>query len=51
MEGIDEDIEVRKVNVQPDHVHMVIVIPPRVLSCQCSKIYEVTKWKDTQGEV
>jgi len=28
--GLDKDIEVRKVNVQPDHVHMVIVIPPRV---------------------
>ena len=30
IDGIDEDIEVRKVNVQADHVHMVIVIPPRV---------------------
>jgi putative transposase len=30
MEGIDEDIEVRKVNVQTDHVHIIIVIPPRV---------------------
>jgi len=30
MDEIDEDIEVRKVNVQVDHVHMVIVIPPRV---------------------
>ena len=30
MDEIDEDIEVRKVNVQIDHVHMVIVIPPRV---------------------
>ena len=30
MEGIDEDIEVRKVNVQIDHVHIIIVIPPRV---------------------
>jgi len=27
---IDEDIEVKKVNVLADHVHMVIVIPPRV---------------------
>lgn len=31
MDGLDEDIEVRKVNVQEDHVHIVIVIPPRVL--------------------
>ena len=30
IDGLDEDIEVIKVNVQPDHVHMVIVIPPRV---------------------
>ena len=28
--GLQEDIEVIKVNVQPDHVHMVIIIPPRV---------------------
>jgi len=30
IDGIDEDIEVRKVNVQIDHVHIVMVIPPRV---------------------
>jgi len=30
LDELDEDIEVIKVNVQPDHVHMVIVIPPRV---------------------
>ncbi len=30
LEGVDEDIEVIKVNVQLDHIHMVIVIPPRV---------------------
>lgn len=30
LEGLDEDIEVIRVNVQLDHVHMVIVIPPRV---------------------
>ncbi len=46
MGEIDEDIEVRKVNVQTDHVHMVIVIPPRVLSCQCNKIYEVIERKE-----
>ena len=27
---LDSDIEVIKINVQSDHVHMVIVIPPRV---------------------
>ena len=30
IEGLDEDIEVIKVNVQVDHIHIVIVIPPRV---------------------
>jgi len=30
LEGLEEDIEVIKVNVQVDHVHMIIVIPPRV---------------------
>ena len=29
-DGLDPDIEVIKVNVQLDHVHLVIVIPPRV---------------------
>lgn len=30
LEELDGDIEVKKVNVHVDHVHMVIVIPPRV---------------------
>ena len=30
MERLDEDIEVRRVNVQEDHIHIVMVIPPRV---------------------
>ena len=29
-DGLEEDIEVRKVNVQKDHVHIVAVIPPRI---------------------
>jgi putative transposase len=28
--GLDPDIEVIKVNVQADHVHMVVVIPPGI---------------------
>jgi putative transposase len=28
--GLDGDIEVIKINAQPDHVHLVVVIPPRV---------------------
>lgn len=30
MDGTDEDIEVKKVNVQKDRVRIVMVIPPRV---------------------
>ena len=34
VEGLEPDIEVIKVNVQLDHVHMVIVIPPRFAVAQ-----------------
>ena len=30
LEELDGDIEVKKVNVQIDHVHLVVVIPPRL---------------------
>jgi putative transposase len=30
LDGLDPDIEVLKVNIPLDHVHMVVVIPPRV---------------------
>jgi len=30
LEGLDDDIEVIKVNVQIDHVHIVTIIPPRL---------------------
>ena len=30
IENIEDDIEVIQVNVRPDHIHMVVVIPPRV---------------------
>ena len=30
LDGLDADVEVLKVNAPLDHVHMVIVIPPRV---------------------
>ncbi len=29
LEDLEDDIEVKKVNVQEDHVHMVVIIPPR----------------------
>ena len=28
--GLDDDIEVKKVNVAEEHVHMIVVIPPRL---------------------
>jgi putative transposase len=30
LEGLDGDIEVKKVNVRVDHVHLVVIIPPRL---------------------
>lgn len=30
LDGLHDDIEVIKLNVQKDHVHLVLVIPPRV---------------------
>lgn len=29
-DGLAGDIEVIEVNIQPDHIHMVIVVPPRI---------------------
>jgi len=29
-EGLEDDIEIIKVNIRPDHIHMIIIIPPRV---------------------
>lgn len=34
LDELDEDIEVEKVNVQEDHVHIIMVIPPRVSVAQ-----------------
>ena len=30
LEGLDGDVEVKKVNVRVDHVHLVVIIPPRL---------------------
>jgi putative transposase len=40
---LDDDIEVVKVNVQLDHVHLVIIIPPRV------SVAEVVKFLKSQS--
>ena len=37
-EGLADDIEVIELNIQPDHVHMVIVIPPRIAVARVSNI-------------
>ena len=45
---LDSDIEVIKLNVQEDHVHLMIVIPPRIavaLVVQFIKTYSVKKLK------
>ena len=30
LQGMDDDIKVEQVNVQVDHVHMIMLIPPRI---------------------
>ncbi len=30
IENLEDDIEVKKMNVRPDHIHIIIIIPPRV---------------------
>ena len=42
LEGLEEDIEVKTVNVQEDHVHMVVVIPPRVSVARVVKYVKST---------
>jgi len=37
LEGLEDDIEVIRINVQNDHVHMVAVIPPRFSVAQVVK--------------
>ena len=45
VEGLEPDIEVIKVNAQPDHVHLVIVIPPRV---SVAEVVQYMKTKTAQ---
>ena len=37
LEGLEDDIEIIRINVQIDHVHMVAVIPPRFSVAQVVK--------------
>jgi len=43
MEDLQTDIEVIAVNVQPDHIHMVLCIPPRIA------VADVIKYIKTQS--
>ena len=43
LDNLDPDIEVLKLNIQPDHIHMVAVIPPRV------SVAEVIQFIKTQS--
>ena len=43
MEDLHTDIEVITVNVQPDHIHIVLVIPPRIA------VADVVKYIKTQS--
>jgi len=46
LDSLEGDIEVKKVNVQEDHVHIVAVIPPRVsVACVVKYIKTVTGHK------
>ncbi len=54
IEGLEEDIEVKKVNVQEDHVHIIIVIPPRVSVAsviQFMKTHTSKKIKEKFGHI
>ena len=50
LEGLDDDIEVEKVNVQIDHVHIVIVVPPRVSVASVVSYIKVHSAKKTVEE-
>ena len=45
IENLEDDIEVIKVNVRPDHIHLVIVIPPRV---SVASVIQYIKTKSSQ---
>jgi putative transposase len=43
--GTIEGVEVEELNIQPDHVHMMIIIPPRY---SVSKVVEIIKSQSTR---
>ncbi|MHB8173024.1 MAG: IS200/IS605 family transposase [Nitrospirota bacterium] len=47
---IDPDIEVIKLNIQVDHVHMVIVIPPRIAVARAIQYIKTQSAKALKAE-
>lgn len=47
---IDPDIEVVKLNVQVDHIHMVIVIPPRISVADTVKFIKTQSSKSIRAK-
>lgn len=45
MEDLQTDIEVIAVNIQPDHIHIVLVIPPRIAVADVVKYLKVQSAK------
>ena len=48
---LDPDIEVIKVNVQEDHVHMVIVIPPRIAVANVIQFIKTRSAKELKAKI
>jgi len=61
IQGLDPDIEVIKLNVQEDHAHMVVVVPPRIavadmvqdIKAQSAKMLRYVEYqaKDDSGQL
>ncbi len=47
---LDPDIEVIKVNVQEDHVHIVIVIPPRIAVANAIQFIKTRSAKELKAK-
>ena len=47
---LDPDIEVIKVNVQEDHVHMVIMIPPRIAVASAIQFIKTRSAKELKAK-
>ncbi len=48
--NLDPDIEVIKLNIQPDHIHLVIVIPPRIAVAEVVQFIKSTSAKHLKAK-